>query len=71
MAAATFVKRFGMREGTACPRMALRMVMAKRAVKAAEKTTNRGCFMAMRAATKKVLSPISEKTIMVRDRTKE
>lgn len=42
-----------------------------RAVKAAEKTTNLGCFIAIRAATRNVLSPISEKMIIVRERTKE
>lgn len=42
-----------------------------RAVKAAEKTISRGCFIAIRAAIKKVLSPISEKMIIVKERTKE
>ena len=42
-----------------------------RAVKAAEKTISRGCFIAIRAAIKNVLSPISEKMIIVRERTKE
>lgn len=45
--------------------------MAISAVKAAEKTTSRGCFMAMSAAIRNVLSPISEKMIMVSERTKE
>ena len=45
--------------------------MAMRAVKAAEKTTNLGCFIAIRAAMRNVLSPISEKMIIVRERTKE
>ncbi len=45
--------------------------MAIRALKAAEKTTNRGCFMAMSAAMRNVLSPISEKMIMANERTKE
>jgi hypothetical protein len=45
--------------------------MAMRAEKAAVKTTVRGCRMAMSAATKKVLSPISENIIMVKDRTNE
>ena len=42
-----------------------------RAVKAAEKTISRGCFIAIKAAIKKVLSPISEKIIIVSERTKE
>ncbi len=45
--------------------------MAMRAAKAAEKTTRRGCFMAIRAAMRKVLSPISEKMIIDKDRRKE
>lgn len=45
--------------------------MAMRAEKAAVKTTVRGCRMAMRAATKKVLSPISENIIMVKDSINE
>ena len=45
--------------------------MAMRAVKAAENTRKRGCFMAMRAAIKNVLSPISENMIMVKERAKE
>ena len=57
--------------GTAWPRTADRIVMAIRAEKAAEKTRRRGCFIAIRAAIRKVLSPISEKIIMVRDRMKE
>lgn len=63
--------RFGMRVGTAWPRTAERMVMAMRAVKAAENTRKRGCFMAIRAAIKNVLSPISENIIMVKERAKE
>lgn len=65
------MKRFGTRVGTAWPRMAERIVMAMRAVKAAEKTTKRGCFMAMRAAIRKVLSPISENIIIERERRNE
>lgn len=42
-----------------------------RAERAAEKTTRRSWRIAIRAATRKVLSPISEKRIMVIDRTKE
>ena len=45
--------------------------MAIRAAKAAEKTTKRGCFIAMRAAMRKVLSPISENIIIDRERRKE
>ena len=44
--------------------------MAIRAVNAAEKTTSRGCFIAISAAIKKVLSPISEKMIIVNERIK-
>ena len=65
------VKRFGMRVGTAWPSTAERMVIVKRAEAAAVKTTMRGCFMAIRAAIKKVLSPISEKMIMVKARANE
>ncbi len=64
-AARKVVRRLGIRVGTACPRTAERMVMAMRALRAAENTTRRSCFMAMSAATRKVLSPISEKMIMV------
>lgn len=63
--------RFGIRVGTAWPRTAERIVMAMRAVKAAEKTSRRGCFMAISAAIRKVLSPISENTIIVKERRKE
>ena len=65
------MKRFGMSVGTAWPRIAERMVMQMRADNAAVKTTRRGCFIAMRAAIRKVLSPISEKIIIVRERRKE
>jgi len=47
------------------------MVMTMRAEKAAENTINRGCFIAIKAAMRKVLSPISENMIIARDRTKE
>lgn len=63
--------RFGINVGTAWPRTAERIVMAIRAVKAAENTRRRGCFMAMRAAIRKVLSPISENMIIVKERRKE
>lgn len=65
------MKRLGMRVGTAWPRMAERMVMHMRAENAAVKTTRRGCFMAIRAAIRKVLSPISEKIIIVKESKKE
>ena len=45
--------------------------MAIKAAKAAEKTTRRGCFMAIRAAMRNVLSPISEKIIIDKERRKE
>ena len=48
-----------------------RIVMTKSAAKAAEKTMSGGCFMAMSAATRKVLSPISENIIMVNAKKKE
>lgn len=70
-AARKFVKVLGIRVGTAWPRTAERMVMAMRAEKAAEKTTMRGWRMAISAATRKVLSPTSEKRIMVNERRKE
>lgn len=47
------------------------MVIRIRAVKAAEKTRRRGCFIAINAAMRKVLSPTSEKMIMVKERRKE
>lgn len=70
-AARKFVMRFGMRVGTAWPRTADKTVMVISALKAAENTTRRSCFIAMSAATRNVLSPTSEKRIMVRERTKE
>lgn len=60
-----------MRVGTAWPKTADRTVMTMSAEKAAEKTRIRGCRIAISAATRKVLSPISEKMIMVRESTKE
>ena len=45
--------------------------MPIRAVNAAEKTTSLGCFIAIKAATRKVLSPISENMIIVKDKTNE
>lgn len=65
------MKRLGMRVGTACPSTAERIVIAISAVKAAEKTTKRGFFIAIKAAMRKVLSPISEKMIIARESTKE
>lgn len=70
-AARKLVKRFGMRVGTAWPRIAERIDMTMREPRAAEKTRKRGCFIAMRAAMRKVLSPISEKMIMMKERRKE
>ena len=57
--------------GTVWPRTTERMVMTIMAGKEAEKTSSGECFIAMRAATRKVLSPISEKMIMVKARRKE
>lgn len=57
--------------GTVWPRTAESIVMAMSALNAAENTTSLGCFMAMSAAMRNVLSPISEKMIIVRERTKE
>lgn len=65
------VYRLGINVGTAWPRTAERMVITINAENAAEKTTMRGCFIAINAAIKKVLSPISENMIMVKDKTKE
>ncbi len=65
------MKRFGISVGTAWPKTAERMVMAMRALKAAVKTNIRGCFMAMRAAIRKVLSPISENIIIVKESRNE
>lgn len=57
--------------GTAWPSKVERMVIAIKAVNAAENTRRRGCFIAIRAAIRKVLSPISENIIMVRERRNE
>ena len=62
---------FGINVGTACPRTAERIVIVIKAEKAAEKTSIRSCFIAIRAAMRNVLSPTSENRIMVRERTKE
>lgn len=45
--------------------------MTASALNAAEKTSMRGWRIAISAATRKVLSPISEKTIMVSERKNE
>lgn len=58
----------GMSVGTAWPRTAERTVMTISAANAAEKTKSLSCFMAMRAAIRNVLSPISENSIMVSER---
>jgi len=71
IAAAKLVKRLGRRLGTACPRTAESTVITIRAENAAEKTTVRGWRIAINAATKNVLSPISENMIMVMDSMKE
>lgn len=65
IAAAKWVRRSGIRVGTAWPRTAERTVMTIRAALAAEKTRIRGWRMAIRAATRNVLSPISETRIML------
>lgn len=70
-AAARCVKRSGMRVGTAWPRTAERTVMTISAENAAEKTTRRGWRMAISAATRNVLSPISEKMIIIKESMKE
>lgn len=45
--------------------------MTTREDRAAVKTRNRECFMAIKAAMRKVLSPTSEKRIMMNERRKE
>jgi hypothetical protein len=70
-AAAKWVKRSDTRDGTACPRKAERTVITIRAEKAAEKTSSRGCRIAINAATRNVLSPISENIIIVKDSMNE
>jgi hypothetical protein len=65
------VKRSETNEGTEWPRRAERTVMTMSAEKAAENTSSRGCRMAIRAATRNVLSPISEKMIMVNESINE
>lgn len=70
-AAAKCVNLSDSKAGTAWPSTADRTVMTMSAEKAAEKTSSRGCRIAIRAATKKVLSPISENMIMVNERMKE
>jgi hypothetical protein len=70
-AAAKWVKRSDTRDGTACPKNAERTVITIRAEKAAEKTSSRGCRIAIKAATRKVLSPISENMIIVKESMNE
>ena len=70
-AAAKCVKRSERRAGTACPRTAESTVITMSAEKAAEKTSSRGSRMAINAATRNVLSPISEKIIIVNASMKE
>lgn len=71
IAAAKLVNRFGKSVGTAWPKRADRTVMKPKAASAAVKTTVRSCLMAISAAIRKVLSPISEKMIMVNESMKE
>ena len=71
IAAIKFVSFAGSRVGTACPSTADKTVITVKAAKAAENTNRGGCFMAISAATKNVLSPISENNIIVKDRRKE
>lgn len=70
-AARKFVSHFGIRVGTAWPRSAERTVMVIRALKAAEKTIHLSWRIAISAAIRKVLSPISENIIMVKARKRE
>ena len=70
-AARKLVTDFGMRVGTAWPNMAERTVMVMSAEKAAVKTSSLSWRIAMRAATRKVLSPTSENSIMVKERRRE
>ena len=70
-AAMNLVNVLGISVGIYCPNRAERTVMTISAEKAAEKTSKRGCLMAIRAATRNVLSPISETTIMVNEKTSE
>lgn len=65
--AAKLVHCLGRRVGTAWPRMAERMVMTISDEMAAEKTSVRECFMAIKAAIRNVLSPISANRIMIND----
>ena len=70
-AARKLVTDLGINVGTACPSRAERTVMTIMAEKADVKTTIRGFRIAMSAATIKVLSPISDTRIMVKDRRRE
>jgi hypothetical protein len=49
------------------PIAALNTLMTNKLANAPEKTVNRGCLVAMMAAMRKVLSPISETRIKVKD----
>ena len=71
MAARKFVTRTDKIAGTAWPSAAESTVITNRAANAAENTSKGGYFIAIKAATRKVLSPISEKMIMVKARRKE
>lgn len=57
--------------GTAWPRTADKIDITIKDANAAVNTTTRGCFIAMRAAMRNVLSPISENRIMIKERVKE
>lgn len=70
-AARKFVIDLGISVGTVWPRTADSTVMTHKAEKAAVKTSSRSWRMAIRHATKNVLSPISEKSIIVKARKSE
>lgn len=71
VAAAKFVYLGDISDGTAWPRTTESIVMTIMAGNEAEKTRRGECFIAMRHATRKVLSPISEKMIIVKARKNE
>ncbi|KAH3669348.1 hypothetical protein OGAPHI_001469 [Ogataea philodendri] len=62
--AKNWVNLCGIRAGNAWPTTPESTVISTRAANAAENTTALGCFIAMSAATRNVLSPISLTTIM-------
>lgn len=69
--AQTSVYCLGIRLGTTWPRNAERMDMMAKEENAAEKTTRRECFMAIMAAIRNVLSPISDTMIINKDIIKD